>query len=232
MPRDFLDRKISDLKDQVLVLESMVRQSILVAVEALMDRDEEASRRIYKYDIFVNEKRFAIEKDCLTTIATQQPIARDLRILSSILEVITELERIGDYAKGIGRINLMLVEPLLPNPMMDLPIMTRLACDMLMRATNAFVQSDIEAARLIPAEDDQVDLYFNRIYHGLVKYVIQNPDSVDQANHLQWAAHNIERMADRVTNICERTIFIATGEMNELEESDNEAKKIHPMMRL
>lgn len=228
MPRDFLDRKISYLNDQVLVLESMVRQAILVAVEALMDRDEESSRRIYQYDIFINEKRFAIEKDCLTTIATQQPIARDLRILSSILEVITELERIGDYAKGIGRINLMLGESSLPNPMLDLPIMTRIACDMLMRATNAFIQYDDEAARRIPEEDDQVDHYFNRIYQGLVKYVIQKPESVDLANHLQWAAHNIERMADRVTNICERTVFIVTGEMNELEETNDEAKKIIP----
>ena len=226
MSRTFLDRKISNLKDQVLVLGSMVRQSIMVAVESLMDRDEEASRRIYQYDTFINEKRFSIEKECLITIATQQPIARDLRILSSILEVITELERIGDYAKGISQINLIIGGGSLLSPMLELPYMTRLACDMLMRATNAFVQSDLKSARSIPLEDDQVDLYFNKIYHGLVQHVIDHPESVDLANHQQWAVHNIERMADRVTNICERTIFIVTGEMNELEESENEAKKL------
>lgn len=222
MPREMLDQKIKDLKADVLILGSMVQEATLRAVDALRTRDMKASKKIYKRDKKINRKRFEIESDCLIVIATQQPLARDLRVLSSVIEVITELERMGDYAKGIARINLMIGDEELIKPLIDIPKMANIATDMLTQAIQAFVDEDADTARKIPFEDEKVDVLFNQVYRDLIEIMAKDPSGIEQSNHLQWAAHNIERMADRVTNICERTIFIVTGEMNELEETDDE----------
>jgi phosphate transport system protein len=222
MAREQLDKKIKKLRKDVQTLESMVRKATQEAVHALIHRDSKLAKKVYRNDNKINKKRFQIERDCLITIATQQPMATDLRILASILEVTSELERMGDYAKGIARIHFMTGGESLVKPIGDLVEMADITVDMLRRAVKAFVHEDAETARKIPDEDDKVDEIFNRIYHGLVDHMGKDPKSVDHANHLQWAAHNIERMSDRVTNICERTIFIVTGEMHELEESDDE----------
>jgi phosphate transport system protein len=200
----------------------MVRKATLNAVKALIKKNDKASKKIYANDKNINSKRFEIESECLITIATQQPMATDLRILASIIEVTTELERMGDYAKGIAKINLMIGDKPMLKPMGDLIRMTEITVDMLKRAIKAFVEGDVRTARQIPQDDDKVDEIFNKIYVGLVECMMKDKKSIDHANHLQWAAHNIERMSDRVINICERTLFIATGEMNELEESDDE----------
>lgn len=222
MTREHLDKKIKKLRNEVVALERMVSQATLEAVDALIKQDAETARRIYAGDAEINKKRFEIENECLITIATQQPMATDLRILASILEVGTELERMGDYAKGIAKINLMVGESPLLKPMKALPKMAEITLDMLQRAVKAFVEEDAKTAREIPDDDDKVDEIFNEIYVGLVESMVKDSSKVDLANHVQWAAHNIERMADRVINICERTLFIVTGEMNELEESDDE----------
>jgi phosphate transport system protein len=222
MTREVLDNKIRGLKEDVVILGSMVKNAILESVEALRTRDLGKSQGLYAGDAHINQKRFEIENDCLIVIATQQPMASDLRILSSIIEVVTELERMGDYAKGIARINLMIGEKELVKPLIDLPKMAMIATDMLDGAIQAFVSEDAETAYQIPDDDDEVDQLFNKVNRDLVTLMVENRANVEQANHLQWAAHNIERLADRVTNICERTIFVATGEINELEESDDE----------
>ena len=222
MTREMLDQKIKELKADVVILGSMVREATLGAVEALRTKDLKTSKKIYKRDKKINRKRFEIESDCLIVIATQQPLARDLRVLSSVIEVITELERMGDYAKGIARINMMIGDAELIKPLIDIPKMADITTNMLDRAIQAFVDEDADTARKIPEDDTQVDILFNQVYKDLIELMTKDPTGIEQSNHLQWAAHNIERMADRVTNICERTIFIATGEMNELEETDDE----------
>jgi phosphate transport system protein len=196
-------------------------------VEALRKGSIDEAHRIYNHDIELNRMRFAIEKEALTTIATQQPLASDLRILSSIIEVASELERMGDYAKGIARICLLTHGKPLQEPMHLLPEMADLTVGMLDRALTAFVNKDAKEAAAIPLDDDAVDQLFNKIYYALVDEMIKDPSFIDHANHLQWAAHNIERMADRVTNICERTLFVATGEIEELDYSDDEWNQ-HP----
>jgi phosphate transport system protein len=223
MTREHLDNLINDLKDELIVLESMVRQATLDAVDSLMTNNHELSQQVYANDKLINEKRFEIESECLITIATQQPMARDLRVLASILEIVTELERIGDYAKGIAKINNQIGENHLLPAIDKLPEMANIASSMMQRAVKAFAEGDVQTAREIPSSDDKVDLIFNQIYRGLVEAMIKDPQTIDNANHLQWAAHNLERMADRVTNICERTIFIETGSIYELEESDDES---------
>jgi phosphate transport system protein len=155
-------------------------------------------------------------------IATQQPMAHDLRLLASMLEIISEVERMGDYAKGIANINIRMGDQPLLKPLIDVPRMAQKGVGMLHRALTAFINEDVETARAIPVEDDEVDALYNQVYHELMMYVIQDPRSIERANWLLWVAHNLERFADRVTNICERTVFIATGEMTEIKSTNDE----------
>jgi phosphate transport system protein len=223
-PRETFDRHMKELLDQVLVLGSMVEEAIQQSVEALKKRDLSASQKIYLNDVKINQRRYRIENEALTLIATQQPMARDLRFLAAILEVITELERIGDYAKGISKINILLGDATVDAPYNDLQLMADRGLDMLHRALSAFINHDAETARVIPQEDDEIDALYNHIYHELITQMINYPESINQASHLMWAAHNLERMADRVTNICERIVFVSTGEIRELDHSDDELR--------
>ena len=221
--RESFDRALQKLLDQVLILGSMVEQAVQSSVDALKRRDLIAAKQIYNGDQRVNEKRYAIETETITLIATQQPMARDVRFLAAILEIITELERIGDYAKGICKINVLLSDEAAdPTILSDLQRMADLGLGMLRRALDAFVVQDAAAARQIPLEDDQVDALYNHIYRKLMDEMRRTPGSIDRANHLMWAAHNLERMADRVTNICERIVYVATGQMKELDNTDDE----------
>lgn len=222
MTRETLDRILKELREEILTLESMVRQATLDSVNALVNRDYKTSRRVYEADSLVNEKRFELETNCIVAIATQQPMAVDIRALASMLEISTELERMGDYAKGIARINFMLEGQKLLEPIQALPEMAQIAADMLMRAVRAFVNGDLEEARAIPALDDQVDALHNQISQALIQEVVRNSEMAEMSNTLQWAVHNVERMADRVLNICERTVYLVTGAMYEFESSDDE----------
>ncbi len=223
--RKTFEEDIRHLKDELLVLGSMVEEAILGSVEALKKRDIEASRRIYETDAQINTRRFAIEEKVMVLIATQQPMARDLRLLASILEIAGELERMGDYAKGIATINIRMGDQPLLKPLIDIPRMANKATDMLHRALDAFVREDAEAARAIPAEDDEVDELYHQVYRELMTFVLSDPTAIQRANWLLWAAHNLERVADRVTNICERTVFIVTGTIREFKSTDDEMQK-------
>ena len=227
MPRETFDRELRRLQDEILALGSMVEDALTESVETLKRRDFEGSRRLIAQDRLINEKRFAIEADALVLIATQQPMASDLRILASILVIATELERIGDYAKGIARINLMIGEGPLIKPLIDIPRMAEKARAMLRRALDAFIRQDAALARAIPAEDDEVDALFNQVYRELMTFIMADPRNIDQANHLLWAAHNLERAADRVTNICERVIFTVTGKMAEMDVEGSGLESVH-----
>ncbi len=227
MPRETFDRELQRLQDEILALGSMVEDALTESVETLKRRDFEGSRRLIAQDRLINEKRFAIEADALVLIATQQPMASDLRILASILVIATELERIGDYAKGIARINLMIGEGPLIKPLIDIPRMAEKARAMLHRALDAFIRQDVALARAIPAEDDEVDALFNQVYRELMTFIMADPRNIDQANHLLWAAHNLERAADRVTNICERVIFTVTGKMAEMDVEGSGLESVH-----
>ncbi|MDO9120542.1 MAG: phosphate signaling complex protein PhoU, partial [Anaerolineaceae bacterium] len=180
----------------------------------------EGSEKIKETDDKVNQIRFAIEERVLISIATQQPLAHDLRLLASILEIAGELERIGDYAKGIATINIRMGDETLLKPYVKIPPMADKAVEMLHRSLTAFVNEDVEEARNIPDEDDVVDKYYEEIYTDLMKIIIEDPTTMQKTNWLIWTAHNLERMADRVTNICERTLFTATGVLRELRSTE------------
>jgi phosphate transport system protein len=221
MPRESFERDLQRLQDEVLVLGSMVEEAIIESVDSLKQRDREKARRLIAADRMFNKKRFAIEDNTLVLIATQQPMAGDLRTLAAVLEIATELERIGDYAKGIAKINLMIGEEPLIKPLVDIPRMAEKARSMLHRALEAFVRRDVDLARAIPAEDDEVDALYNQVYRELLTFIMNDPRTIDQATYLLWVAHNLERAADRVINICERVVFTVTGELMEMDVEDS-----------
>ncbi len=217
MARTYFTRELQRLQDDILLLGSMVQQALAEAVTALAKRDLDTAKRIVVGDREINRRRFQIEDDCLSLIAMQQPAAGDLRLLAGILEISTELERIGDYAKGISKINLMMGPEPLIKPLVEIPQMCDKAIDMLARSLDAFVNQDVVAARAIPLEDDLIDDLYNTVNRQLIALIVKNPAIIDQANYLAWAAHNLERAGDRVGNICERVIYTVTGELMEFD---------------
>jgi len=222
MLRKTFETELQQVKDNVLVLGSMVEQALLDSVESLKKRDLKASEKSLEFDREIHKQRFEIENQLMILIATQQPMAHDLRLLASSMEIISELERMGDYAKGIANINLRMGDAPLLKPLIDVPRMAQKGVDMLHRSLTAFVNEDIELARSIPVEDDEVDALYNQVYRELMTFVIADPKTIERANWLLWVAHNLERFADRVTNICERTVFIVTGELVEINATDSE----------
>jgi len=190
MVRKTFESEIQQVKDDILVLGSMVEEAILNTVEALKKRDIKAAEEILNADKLINTKRFDIENKLMVLIATQQPMAHDLRLLASSMEIISELERMGDYAKGIANINIRMGDEPLLKPLIDVPRMAQKGVDMLHRALTAFINEDIETAKALPIEDDEVDALYNQIYRELMTFVIQDPKTIERANWLLWVAHN------------------------------------------
>ena len=217
MPREKFEHDLRRLQDEILGLGAMAESAVSESVQALKLQDFAKARSIIEGDRVINERRYAIENEALTLIATQQPMAKDLRTLAAILEIASELERIADYAKGIANIALMIGSDALIKPLVDLPRMASKANDMLHRSLAAFLSQDVESARAIPKEDAEVDSLYEQIYRELITYIMADPKAIDQATRLTWVAHNLERVADRVGNICERIVFSITGRGEELD---------------
>lgn len=219
MLRRELDKNLLLIQDEVLSLGSMVEKSIARAMKALENRDLALASQIISDDNEINKKRLEIEEKCIRLIVTQQPVASDLRFIVAVLNIIVELERIGDYSEGNARVALMIGDEPPLKPLVDLPLMAKKAADMLHRSLDAFINHNTEMATKICIEDDEVDGLYNRVFGDLIKYMIDDPKTITRATRLIWVAHNLERTADRVTNICERVIFITTGKMQEIEVS-------------
>jgi phosphate transport system protein len=214
--REEFDRELTNLQNDVLALGNMVEGMLGDAVLYLKTRDFAGSERIIAQDKKVNKKRFQIEDDIFAMIALRQPKASDLRRIAAMLEFASELERMGDYAKGIGKINLMIGDEKLMKPLIDLPRMCEVVQHMLRQVMTAFVRHDVDLAMAIPATDDDVDGLYNQIYRELATFIMSDPKLLDQSNYLLWAAHNLERAGDRVINLCERVVYMVKGELMEL----------------
>lgn len=197
----------------------MAEKAILDSVEALRDGDTEWSRRIILDDERINKKRFEIEDRCIFVIASQQPMATDLRALVSILYIITDLERMADHAEGIASINLMMGDEALPRKLSYIPAMADRAIAMLRNSLKAYIDHDVDAARQICDADDEVDRLQDSVYDECFQAMITDPTTIQRNTYLLWAAHNLERIADRCTNVCERVVYTATGRMDELNVS-------------
>jgi len=209
-------KKLREIQDDVLAMGSMVNKATLRSIDALKNRDLELAHQIITDDQKINGKRFEIEEKCIQLIATQQPMASDLRTIIAILSITTEIERIGDYAVGIARIVILIGDEPPLKPLVDIPRMAEQTVDMLQRSLNALLNRDAEAARKIAAEDDLVDHLYDQIFRELITFMAEDSKTITRATRLIWTAHNLERAADRVTNICERVVFIVTGRMEEI----------------
>ena len=216
MAREHFERELTKLQDELLILGSMVARALQESTKILKKQDTIGARRLIADDEKINTKRFEIEETALLLIATQQPMARDTRLLAAFFELSTELERMGDYAKGIAQITLYIGQNPLVKPIIDIPEMAEKAADMLTDALDAFINRDVRAAYAIAQRDDEIDVLCEHVHHELLKIMIAQPDQLDQANYLLWAAHNLERAGDRVTNICERIVFTVSGKQVEM----------------
>jgi phosphate transport system protein len=216
MPRTSFERHLHELQDDVLVLGSMVEKAIYRSMEALKNRDLELAKQVIADDSEIDRKRFDIEEKCIELIVTQQPVASDLRVIVAVLNIIIDLERIGDHAEGVGKITVMIGNEPPLKPLIDLPRMAQKTGDMLRRSLDAFVSRDAEAARQISKEDDEIDALYDQVFRELLTFMAEDSRTITRATRLIWVAHNLERSADRVTNICERVVFVVTGKMEEI----------------
>ncbi len=215
MPREAFDEQLKELEQELLGMGQRVDRAIDLSVEALADRDIDLSRQVIKDDDAINQVQHDIEERCLVLIATQQPLAGDLRVIFAIANIATELERMADHAKGIGQIGVMMGprEPL--KPLIDIPRMAQKARWLLERELEAFVKRDVELARSLGDEDDEVDRLYDQVFRELLIFMMDDPRTITRATYLLWAAHNLERIADRAINIGERVVFLVTGKVEE-----------------
>ncbi len=219
MLRADFDRNLKVLQDNLIELGNLVSQAITQAMDALKNRDLDASQKVVAADDVIDQKRFELEDQCIDLIATQQPIAIDLRTLMAVLHISVELERVGDYAEGIAKVTIMMGDEPASEPLFDLPLLADKASNMLARSLNALVLRDAGAAEQVCEDDDQVDNLYQKVYRELLTHMTQDPKSIRRATYLLWVAHDLERIADRATNIAERVIFLVTGKLPEVNEA-------------
>ncbi|MBI2305626.1 MAG: phosphate signaling complex protein PhoU [Chloroflexi bacterium] len=219
MTRALLEKQLQEIQDEVLELGGMVERAILGSIETLKKQDLEMAQLIITEDVAINQKRFHIEERCIQLMATQQPVASDLRQIVAMIHIIVDLERMADHAEGIAKITLLIGKEPLIKPLIDIPRMAQKGVEMLRRSLEAFTQRNVEAAKGISEEDDEVDALYDQVYRELLVLMLQDPRIIQRATYLIWVAHNLERIADRVTNICERVVFTATGHMVEMNVS-------------
>ncbi len=209
--REEFDLKLVDLEAEVEGLAYYVSEAIHRSVDALKSRDLAVSRQVIEDDDYIDLKQAEIEARCINLIATQQPVARDLRVIIALLHIGVELERMGDYAEGIGKISLSIGEEQTLKPLIDIPLMARKATDMLTDSIEALLARDTEKAQAVRDADDEVDALYDQVYHDLLEYMINDPGTVQRATYLLWVAHDLERIADRATNIAEQVEFLVKG---------------------
>jgi len=219
MPREGFHNRMRELERDVLQMGETVIEAINQSVAALKDLNANQAKRVIANDALVDRKRWELEDRCVDLIATQQPVASDLREIIATLSIVRDLERIGDYAEGIGKIVLMHGDEPLVRALTYLPAMAEKAIRMLRESLDAFIKRDAKAARAICDEDDAVDKLYDQAYHDLLGYMINDPSVITRATYLIWAAHNVERIADRATNISESVVYLVTGTPMELNVS-------------
>ena len=213
MPRTEYERELQEIQDELLGIGALVESSVNNALDALKNRDAEASQRVIDSDDEIDRRQLELEERCIDVVATQQPMAGDLRTLLSVIQVASELERMGDYAEGIAKISLLMGDESLVKPLIDIPRMGDLATRMLRKSLTALVDRDNDAARQIGVDDDEVDALYEQVFGDLLANMIEDPQIIRRATYLIWVAHDLERIADRATNIAERVIYVTTGRL-------------------
>ncbi len=228
MIRADFNRSLKRLESELIVLGKLVEGAVEKSVISLKDRDLETSKVVIAEDDIIDLKRFELEDQCVHLVATQQPLATDLRTIITVLHVSVELERIGDYAEGIAKISLMMGNEPPLKPLIDIPRMANCSIDMMHRGMDALIRAidaeeDVESikqdALKVCDDDDEVDSLYDQVYRELLLFMMQDPQAIQRATYLLWVAHNLERIADRATNIAERVIYLVTGSLSKVNAS-------------
>jgi len=208
-----------EIQDKVMAMGDMVAKEINRSVEALKKRDLKVAHQIIAADAKIDELRFAIEDRCIELMGTQKLTIADRRVIVAVINIITELERIGDYAEGNAKIVVMIGDEPPLKPLIDIPRMAELTTEMIEKSLKSFVTRDVELAKYVVTMDNAVDGLYDQVFRELLTFMMVDPKTINRGTRLIWVAHNLERAADRVTNICERVVFTVTGKMEELEVS-------------
>jgi phosphate transport system protein len=214
--RENFRKRINELESRVIAMGKNVETAISSSVRALKDRNLEEAEKIIRDDELINRQRWEIEENCVNLIAMQQPVASDLREIIAIMNIVTDLERMGDHAEGLAKIVLLLGKEIPVEAFTHISVMADKAMEMLRKSIDAFIRRDAKAAEAICALDDEVDELNDKVYHNMIQCMISQPQTVTRATYQIWAARNLERIADHVTNICERIVYLATGSMHKL----------------
>jgi phosphate transport system protein len=214
--RTNFQKHLRKVEEDVVTMGDMVAKAIDRSIKALQKRDLTLAHQIIADDTKINEQRFSIEDKCVGLIATQQPMANDLRIIVAVLSIIVELERIGDYAEGIAKIVVMIGDEAPLKPLIDIPRMGDITLEMINASLKSFVTRDVELAMKVVSLDSVVDGLYDQVFRELLTFMMVDPKTTNRATRLIWVAHNLERAADRATNICERVVFTVTGKMEEI----------------
>jgi phosphate transport system protein len=208
-----------EIQDKVLVMGDMVTREISRSIEALKARNLKMAHQIIADDEKIDELRFAIEDRCIELMGMSKLTVADRRIIVAVLSISTELERIGDYAEGIAKIVVMIGDEPPLKPLIDIPRMAELTVEMINKSLKSFVERNVELAKHVVTMDSLVDGLYDQVFRELLTFMMVDPKTINRATRLIWVAHNLERAADRVTNICERVVFTVTGKMEEIEVS-------------
>ena len=214
--RALFDRELTDLRDNILYLGGMVETAIEMSIQALREQDEDLARQVIAGDEEINDRRYDIEEQCVRLIATQQPAAGDLRAIVAAIHIVTELERMGDHASGIAELAIRLADQPHLKPLIDVPRMAEIDRGMIRASLDAYFKRDPALALETAKRDAEIDGLYDQVYRELLTYMLSDPTTITRATYLLWVTHNLERIADRVTNICERVIYMCTGKMEEL----------------
>ncbi len=214
--RALFDRKLTDLRDNILYLGGMVETAIEMSIQALREQDEDLARQVIAGDEEINDRRYDIEEQCVRLIATQQPAAGDLRAIVAAIHIVTELERMGDHASGIAELAIRLADQPHLKPLIDVPRMAEIDRGMIRASLDAYFKRDPALALETAKRDAEIDGLDDQVYRELLTYMLSDPTTITRATYLLWVTHNLERIADRVTNICERVIYMCTGKIEEL----------------
>src|SRR5579872_2295939 len=211
MTREHYEALLQQLDQKILDMGDLVADTIGRCVDALNRQDAELAQNLIAADSRIDGERYDVENRALILIATQQPLAGDLRLVAAILTIATELERIGDYCEGIAKLTLRMAAEPVQGTVSDIQTMADVVQQLLRQVLQAFKERDVEAAGEVWMQDDKVDALYEEVFRTLIADMSKNRAHVRRGTYLLWVAHNLERMADRVTNIAERVAFIVSG---------------------
>jgi phosphate transport system protein len=217
--RENFHRILEETQQDVLRMGSLVEGAITKAVDALARSDVSSAEEILRADDYIDDLNVLIETNCLNLLALQQPMASDLRTIAAMLDIIIDLERIGDHACDIAQITRNLANEPLLKPLVDIPLMAAKAREMLRESLDAFSHRDAQAAHEIPRKDDEVDRLYRKVFAELIQFMARDPKAIGRASNLLLVALYLERIADHATNICERVVYMVEGVPKKLKRS-------------